>query len=86
MEYPKMLYRSNKQFGDMEALKEAFMNETIKTRVVHSEDAEISAMEEGWIENHGEFIGDNEPNESKEIKEITSIKRGPGRPPLKRVG
>lgn len=86
MEYPKMLYRSSKHFSDMEALKEALMNDTINTKIVHSEDAEISAMEDGWIENHAEFICENEPNDSQEVKDIASVKRGPGRPSLKRVG
>lgn len=58
MTYPKMLYRSDTQFPDEEALKAGLApGGAVKKMVVESEQAEGDAVDAGWTDAPLDFIG-----------------------------
>ncbi len=57
-EYPKVLYRSDSQFADEEALKQGLSpGGAVKSLVVADEDAQAAAIEAGWTDTPIDFIG-----------------------------
>lgn len=58
MDYPKMLYRSDMQFSDDEALKAGLApGGSVRNCIVQSEDEEAAAIEAGWTDSPMDFIG-----------------------------
>jgi len=58
MTYPKMLYRSDVQFPDEEALKAGLApGGSIKKLVIESEQDEAEAVDGGWTDSPIDFIG-----------------------------
>lgn len=58
MTYPKMLYRSDTQFGDEEALKAGLApGGAVKKLIVESEAEEAESVDAGWTEAPMDFIG-----------------------------
>ncbi|MGG1948976.1 hypothetical protein AB1286_29920 [Trinickia sp. NRRL B-1857] len=67
MEFPKMLYRADRQFEDQEALKMATQTGTLKTMIVESVDEQKVALKKGWIEDLASLVK-AEPKAESEAK------------------
>lgn len=70
MTYPKMLYRSDFQFGDEEALKAGLApGGSVRKRVVEDETEDAQAQADGWTESPLDFIGTAEaPKRGRKAK------------------
>jgi len=67
MEFPKMLYRADRQFEDQEALKMATQTGMLKTMIVESADEQKVALKKGWTENLASLVK-AEPKAESEAK------------------
>lgn len=68
-EYPKVLYRSDSQFADEEALKQGLSpGGAVKNCTVVDEASEAAAVEAGWTNTPLDFIGTSAAPRARKAK------------------
>lgn len=67
MEFPKMLYRADRQFEDQEALKMAMQTGVLKTMIAESADEQKAAGKKGWTDDLASLVK-AEPKVESEAK------------------
>jgi hypothetical protein len=65
MEFPKMLYRADRQFEDQEALKVAMQTGVLKTLIVESADEQKAASKKGWTDDLASLVKSDAKPESE---------------------